>query len=159
MLLVVQPWTGTLDLGSIFMLFSALFWAGSMIAIKILMRDESSLTTTILTIAMSIPFTFVAALAVWKIPTGEQFVWLAFSGVAFTMSQLTFAQALKEADLTALLPLDFFKLIWAAIIGYLFFAEIPAITTWLGGSIIFGAATFIAYRESKVDRTLPGTGR
>ena len=158
MLVVLQPWDGTFDLGSILMLLSALLWACGMVVIKILMRTESSLTTTILTAVTSTPFAFIAALTVWQTPTNEQFVWLIGTGVVYALAQLAFAQALKEADLTALLPLDFLKLIWAAAIGYLFFAEAPEIATWVGGAMIMGAATYIAYRERKAHKVRPGAG-
>ena len=41
------------------------------------------------------------------------------------------------------------RLIWAAVYGYVFFAEVPEIWTWLGGGIVFAAATYVAYREAK----------
>ena len=41
-------------------------------------------------------------------------------------------------------------LIWAAILGYLLFAEVPGAFIWLGGAMIFAAATYIAYRENQV---------
>ena len=152
MLVVLQPWEGGFDLGSILMLLSALLWAVGMILIKIMMRTESSLTTTILTAVTSTPFAFIAALTVWQTPTGEQFIWLIGTGVVYSLAQLAFAQALKEIDLTALLPLDFLKLIWAAAIGYLFFSEAPGVATWMGGAMIMGAATYIAYRERKAHK-------
>lgn len=158
MLVVLQPWEGGFDLGSIFMLLSALLWACGMILIKIMMRTESSLTTTILTAVISTPFAFIAALTVWQTPTNEQFVWLIGTGTIYALAQLAFAQALKEADLTALLPLDFLKLIWAAAIGYLFFAEAPAIATWVGGAMIMGAASYITYRERKAQKAETGAG-
>lgn len=156
MLVVLQPWDGGFDLGSILMLLSALLWACGMIVIKILMRTESSLTTTILTAVTSTPFAFIAALTVWQTPTNEQFIWLIGTGVVYALAQLAFAQALKEADLTALLPLDFLKLIWAAAIGYFFFAEAPEIATWVGGAMIMSAATYIAYRERKAHKARTG---
>ena len=157
-LIVLQPWEGSLDLGSTFMLLSAFLWAIGMIVIKILMRSESSLTTTILTSVVSTPFAFVAALAVWKTPTPVQFAWLVGIGIAYAVSSLTFAEALKQADLTALMPLDFLKLIWAAVIGYVFFSEVPELAIWIGGALIFAGATYIAYRERAVRKPAPPPG-
>lgn len=156
--IVLKPWQGSFDLGSGFVLLSALIWAFGMIIIKILMRSESSLTTTILTALISTPFAFVAALMVWQTPTLVQFAWLAGIGIAYAVSSLTFAEALKQADLTALLPLDFLKLIWAAALGYWFFAEVPEIATWVGGAMIFAGATYIAYRERAARLTTPPPG-
>jgi drug/metabolite transporter (DMT)-like permease len=59
------------------------------------------------------------------------------------------AQALRMADTTTVLPLDFTKLVWGSIIGYFLFDEIPDAAIWIGGAVIFSAATYIAYRESR----------
>jgi drug/metabolite transporter (DMT)-like permease len=44
----------------------------------------------------------------------------------------------------------FTKLIWAAILGYLVFAEIPTIWTWIGGIVIFGGSLYVALRERQL---------
>lgn len=48
------------------------------------------------------------------------------------------------------MPLDFFKLIWAVLLGYLLLGEVPDMFTWIGGAMIFLGGTYIAYRESKL---------
>jgi drug/metabolite transporter (DMT)-like permease len=59
------------------------------------------------------------------------------------------AQAFRVAEATAVLPLDFMKLVWGAAIGYLLFAEVPDAGIWIGGTTIFAAATYIVYREGR----------
>ena len=54
--------------------------------------------------------------------------------------------------MSVVLPFDFSRLIWASALGFLFFAEIPSIWTWIGGSMIFAGATYIAIRESRIER-------
>ncbi len=58
----------------------------------------------------------------------------------------------KAADATVVFPVDFTRLVWATIIGYLLFSEIPDLWTWVGGTIIFASTTYIAYREATVRR-------
>ena len=60
---------------------------------------------------------------------------------------MSLAQAFRDADVTAVMPIEFTKLIWASAIGYAAFAEIPDLWTWIGGSVIFSSAAFIAHRE------------
>ncbi|MBT4491031.1 MAG: EamA/RhaT family transporter, partial [Rhodospirillaceae bacterium] len=47
----------------------------------------------------------------------------------------------------AVMPFDFSRLPFAAIIGWIVFAELPDIWVWVGGAIIFGASLYIAHRE------------
>ncbi len=71
--------------------------------------------------------------------------------VGWTM-HMTIAQAFKLADATAVLPIDFTKLIWAALVGYVFFAEIPEVWTWIGAVVIFSSSIYIAFRENREKR-------
>jgi len=41
------------------------------------------------------------------------------------------------------------QLFWAALIGFLIFAEVPEIWTWIGSAVIVGSTTYIAHRERK----------
>ena len=73
---------------------------------------------------------------------------MALLGTFATVSHLCLAQAFKEAEVTAVLPVDFTKLIWAAIVGYIVFAEVPDLWIWVGGIMVFAASTYVAYREA-----------
>ena len=64
---------------------------------------------------------------------------------------------LALADATAVMPIDFTKLPFVALIAYLAFAEIPDLWTWIGAAVIFGASIYMAHHESKVPP--PKTGR
>ena len=76
-------------------------------------------------------------------------VWLVTLALAGTTGQLLFAQSMKEADATLVMPFDFTKLIWASLFGFFIFSEIPTIWTIAGGLIIFSSATYLTYREGK----------
>jgi len=149
-LLILRPGAGDLDLGSLVVLAGAASWALAMIVMKVLARTESSLTATLYYGVFVTPVAFLVALPAWQTPSGEQWLWLAAIGVLGSLFQFCLSQALKEADATALMPLDFTKLIWAAVIGYLVFAEVPTVWTWAGGMMIFAAATYISYRERRI---------
>jgi drug/metabolite transporter (DMT)-like permease len=60
--------------------------------------------------------------------------------------------ALKLADATSILPLDFTRLLWTSLIGFWVFSEIPDIWTWIGGIIIFSSSAFITYREANLKK-------
>jgi len=73
---------------------------------------------------------------------------LAFIGISGGCAQFFLAQALHETDLSVIMPFDFTKLIWVSLIAFLFFGEIPELTTWIGGAVIFAAGLYIAQREA-----------
>jgi drug/metabolite transporter (DMT)-like permease len=61
-------------------------------------------------------------------------------------------QSLKLANASAVLPVEFTKLIWAALLGFMLFAEIPDIFTWIGAILIFTSTTYIGIREAYLRR-------
>ena len=73
---------------------------------------------------------------------------------------LIFIKKLTETDSAvtiSLFPFDFLRLIWSVLIGYALFSEEPTITLWLGGFLIIGSTSYIAWREAtlkKVDEKL-----
>jgi drug/metabolite transporter (DMT)-like permease len=48
------------------------------------------------------------------------------------------------------MPIDFCKLIWAAVLAYLAFGEVPDRFTWLGGTVVFASVLYITYRERRL---------
>lgn len=149
MLIILRPgWLG-IDKGSILVIGSAFFWAGSMLFIKILSKTENSLTIVAWMGVTTMGLSFLPALMVWHTPNLNQLVWLVVIGCLGSAAQLTISQAFKEADPTLLMPFDYVKLIWGIVFGFWLFGEIPDVFTWIGGTIIFVSGVFITARERK----------
>ena len=145
---IVQPGFDTVSAGQGLTLLAACMWAAVLLMIKSLSRTESSLTIVAYMAILMTPMSLVPALFIWQWPTLDEFIWLAFMGVAGGMAQFLLAQALHEADLSIVMPFDFTKLIWISLIGFVIFAEVPAWTTWAGGALIFTSGIYIARREA-----------
>ena len=59
-------------------------------------------------------------------------------------------RAVRLAELTVLQPVEYLNLVWAALMGLYFFAEVPSLWMWAGGAVIVGSASYIARREAKL---------
>jgi drug/metabolite transporter (DMT)-like permease len=152
MLLVLRPGMIEIGTGPLLVIGSAVLWAVAMIDIKILSRTDSSLTIAAYMVVFLTPVTFIAALFVWQWPTLGQLGWLVLVAAFGTVGHLLFNEAFRHADATVLMPLDFTKLIWASLIGFFAFGQIPDLWTWIGGAVIFTSATYISYREHRLSR-------
>ncbi len=60
---------------------------------------------------------------------------------------MCYIRAFALADASAVMPYDYTRLIFAAVIGYFAFAEAPDIWTLIGAVVIASAAIYIAHRE------------
>ena len=154
-LLVLRPGFAEVSTGAMLIVASSLTWGMAITLIKVLAKTESSVTQTVYMGLFLTPITFVPALFVWEWPEPEHYLWFAAIGIVGTFGHIAFAQAVKLADSTAVLPLDFLRLIWASLVGFFLFAEVPDTRSWLGGAVIFASATYIAFRESRLARTKP----
>ncbi len=152
-MVVLRPGVEIMQAGSMLVVFSAAVWACALIVIKMLGRTESSLTITLYMSLLMAPFSLIPALFVWQWPNLEQLGWLAATGALGTAAQLILVQALKEAETQAVMPVDFLKLIWASMLGFILFDQTPNIFIWLGGAMIFVSTTYIAWREHQLRKS------
>ena len=152
MLIILRPGLVAMDTGALLVTCSAALWAVAMVLIKILSRTDSSLTiVAYMGIFLGI-FSVFPALWVWQ-PFGLQTLgWMVLIGLFGSIAQMSLSQSLKETDPTALMPFDFLKLIWTALIGAWFFGEIPDIYTMIGAAVIFSSGLFIAWRARQTQQ-------
>ena len=71
------------------------------------------------------------------------------------IAQLAMTGALKVAETTAIMPMDFTRLLWAAGLGYIWFGEFPDLWTWVGGIVVFASTIYITYRENRAGEAKP----
>jgi drug/metabolite transporter (DMT)-like permease len=147
---IVRPGFVEADVGSLLVLVGALLAAFNVLVIKVLTRTDSVVAISFYGVLLGTPLALMPALFVWQWPDGHQLLWLAGVGIVGTLSGFAVTQALKLAETNVITPLFYLQLVWAAAIGYVFFAEVPSIFTWVGGTMIFSSMAYIAYRESKV---------
>ena len=75
---------------------------------------------------------------------GQMFVMALIALVA----HYVFAAAFARADVSALAPFEYTALVWAALIGYAVWRDIPPLEVWLGAAIIIGCGLYVIHRES-----------
>jgi drug/metabolite transporter (DMT)-like permease len=149
-LVILRPGLQAVDTGALLILLSSVLWSIAMIDIKVLGRTESSSTIAAYVTVLLTPLTLVPALFVWETPSPGLWGWLIFIGVIGTIGQFIITEAIKLADMTVLMPFDFLKLVWAAFLGMIFFAEVPDMYTWIGAAIVFTSSFYIVLREAKL---------
>ncbi len=154
-IVIVQPGFVDIDLGSVLVIVSATAWGGAILTIKVMSRTDTSATITLYLNVIALPITFIFALTEWQAPTLIQLLVLFVIGTLGGIGHFMFAQACRETDVSAVMPLDFLRLIWVSVLAYFVFNEIPGLWTWIGGVMIFGAVVYITYREAQVARQRP----
>ena len=147
-LIVLRP-DIELGFGPLLILCGSLMWSSSVLMAKKLTQTDSILSITFWQAAGLIPATFVLATQVWEWPNLNQLFMFLLIAIAGTLTHWFLNEALKRAEISALLPLDYLRLIWSVSLGFIFFNEIPPAGLWLGAALILGASTYIGVRQVK----------
>ncbi len=95
-----------------------------------------------------IPMLILAAPAayVWVTPSLQDLGRFAVIGLLGVGGHLLMARAFAEAEAARLAPLHYLALVWSAIIGYVFFAEVPTAGLVVGATLIV-VGTLITQRR------------
>ena len=84
------------------------------------------------------------------VPTASlDFALLAAIGVFGGMGQILMTHSYRFADASIIAAFDYVAMIWAAALGYAFFAETPTPRILLGAFIVAGAGIFVLWREKE----------
>lgn len=151
-LMIIRPGSDDMNMGNLIVLVGTAVWGLALMVIKVQSRTESSLNITLWSSIMLAVLSAIPALLVWKAPDGEQLLWMGLTGVLGTAGTMAVAQALRLADASAIMPFDFTKFLWAALIGYLAFGQVADAWVWLGGAVIFSSTLYLTFRESQLAR-------
>jgi len=151
-LVILRPGFADVDWGALIVVLSSICWAGAMLTVKRLSVTDSVVCivtwNSVLLTVLSLP----VAIPVWVTPSLEQLLWLSLIGVLATLGHLAMTGAFKASDAAVVFPVDYTRLVWATVIGYLAFGEVPDAWTWIGGTIIFASTAYISYREATLRR-------
>jgi drug/metabolite transporter (DMT)-like permease len=136
--------------GVVLALAGSVLNAGAVIQTRWLARSEST---------SSIVFYFslicaVAGLATWPLgwvkPTPAEWVALLSIGLLGGTAHILLTESYRYASASLLAPFDYTSMVWALVLGYAFFGEVPTTMIVLGSAIIAAAGMFVIWREHQL---------
>lgn len=140
--------------GALTALSAAMFSAIAMIFLRKMSGGEHAIT---ITFYFSLTFTACAALTAlrgWPMPTAMQWLLMILAGLFGVFGQLLMTYAYRHAEASTIAPLDYTNMVMSVILGYLFFAEIPSLSIWIGAPLVVSAGLIILWREYYLKRQL-----
>ena len=142
--------TSAAALGALFALSGAVTNAASVVQTRRLTDTE---TTSSIVLYFSL-FCSVGGLLTlpfgWIVPTAPQLAARVALGMIGGISHILLTESYRYAPASLLAPLDYTALIWAFIIGYWAFGEVPTATAFIGTPIVAGAGLFVIWRERQL---------
>lgn len=147
-LLVLQPQDGVFTAPALIALAGSVTYALSMIATRQL-RAASALSLIIYhTLAVGLAGLLTLPWG-WPAIGWTDTTYLALIGVVATLAHMSMNQALRLAPAAVVVPYTYTSLLWAILLGWLFFADTPTPLMLLGAVIIVASGLFVLHREAQ----------
>ncbi len=127
-------------------LFSAVTYAFNLILLRrIALKEHPAVIVAFQNGGPALLLAVPAALAFVPLTGHDVLVYLA-AGALGVAGHLMLTSAFARAEASRLAPLEYTALIWASLLGYAFFDEVPLITTYAGAVLIVAGAIAISRR-------------
>lgn len=148
-LLVVHPGPDTFQIGSLFALGNAVLYGSVTVGVQRMTATESTETLTMYQMllltsffALSLPFGF--ALPSWS-DAGAMMV----NGASNALGQYWWTRALHLAPTSAVVPFNYFSLVWAMLLGFAVWGDVPTVQLLAGSVVVVGSGLFLLWGESR----------
>jgi drug/metabolite transporter (DMT)-like permease len=146
-LFIAQPSTAGLSPAALIGLSGALLYGFAMISLRTLGGTEKAITTTAYFTFFSTLFCAIPAALTWKDVTLPDLLVFALSGILAGIGQLFLTRAYQLASPSIVSPFNYTSIIWATLIGFLFWDTLPNLWVGIGSAIVIGSGLYIIHRE------------
>ena len=149
MLLMVRPGGELWQMGSLVVILGTILGAFAMLTLRVLGRTEREVTTVVYfslgcSLISSIPLFWV-----WQAPNTLDLMRLVGSGVAGAAGQIALVLTYTYGEASFVGASEYLRLIWAAALGYIFWAEVPSVEVIIGSIVVILSQFFIVAKERK----------
>ncbi|MFK7791093.1 MAG: DMT family transporter [Devosiaceae bacterium] len=147
--------TGALDddtraLGAMLALGSAAFMALAQVYVRQLIKTESTSSTVFYFSAFTSVFALFTLPFGWVMPDATTIALLVGMGLLGGVGQILLTHSFRLAPASVVAPFDYAAMLFALVIGYFVFDEVPGLAVLAGSVLVVGAGLFVIYREHKI---------
>ena len=151
-MLYARPFSSGFDANAIVGAFGGFFGALVVIGIKQLQRTENNRVIMFYYAFWNGVFALIPTLFVWVTPQWSDAPLLLLVGFLGIAGQSLVTKGLGYGEATALAPLDYSRIVYAAAIGYIIFGEAPGLWSFAGMALIVAASIYLVLTEKKAAR-------
>ena len=146
-LIIIRPGSSTMQWAAFFPLGAACSYALYQIITRQLSHHDAPLTTLFYTVSIGVPVTTLVMPFVWVMPDWQGWLGMAIMGLIGGISHFTLIKAFALAPVAVVAPFNYTNLVWATLLGFLIFNELPQSWTIIGALIISASGLYAFFRE------------
>ena len=144
---VMQPGSAGFAWPMLLPLIAAVFNAVREMIIRRAIGGESSISMVLTAMVMVSCVAAVITPFVWQMPAASDIARLALAGASLSIGLVLVFEAIRSADVTIVSPFQYAGILWASLVGYLVWSDVPTFTTVLGAMLIIAGGVVILWRE------------
>ena len=149
-LIITSPGAESFQVGALYALASALLFGTVTAGVRGMTSTESAETLTLYQLlllaifySLTLPFAFVT-------PSWADAPLFLANGATAVLGQYWWTRALHLAPTSAVVPFQYLSLIWAMLIGFAVWGDLPTAGLLIGSAIVVGSGLFLLWRETRL---------
>lgn len=139
--------SGLVTLGALAALVSAVAYALSAIAVRVLTRTDTTASVIVWTVGLMTVFTAALAVPVWVPLEREHWPWLVALGVLAAIGQYLLTEAFRSAPPSLVAPFEYSALLWGFGLDRVVWHVLPSLRVCLGGGMVIASGLYVIWRE------------
>jgi drug/metabolite transporter (DMT)-like permease len=152
-LIVANPDAGTFQIGALFALANAVLYGSVTVGVRGMTATESAETLILYQLALVTAFFALLLPLGWAWPTPADTALIVFNGVSNAVGQYWWTRALHLAPASAVAPFFYLSLVWASMLGFAIWGDVPTISLVIGSAVVVASGLFLLWRESNARQT------
>ena len=151
-LIMIRPGAGghfAVGVPALAMLGSSFLFALTITGMKVMTRDHSPMVLLVWSATLGLVLALPGAFIAWRWPAPMDLVLLCLMGVMGTITQACYIQGMAIGDAGAMAPIDYVRLVFTTLAGFVLFHELPGPATLIGAGIVVASTLFITWREQQ----------
>jgi drug/metabolite transporter (DMT)-like permease len=148
-LIVANPGVNAIQIGAVFALANAVMYGSVTVAVRGMTATESTSTLLMWQMLTVAAFHSFLLLLGFKWPSPVDFAILAASGIVNATAQYFWTRALLLGPTTAISPFYYLTLVWALVIGYVGWGDVPTAPLLAGSAVVVASGLFLLWHEAQ----------
>ena len=152
MLLIVKPAYEELNIYYIFPIIFCIFFACVALSIRSLSSTEPNYRIALYFSLLSMIVGLLTLPFGWVMPNKFEFFLLIFTGLVGSVANILLTVSLRYAEASLVTPTKYLNLVFAILLGYFIWSEIPKLLTLVGAGLIIISSVIIFMRDSELKK-------
>jgi drug/metabolite transporter (DMT)-like permease len=146
-MIVIQPGAGVFNAVALFPLGAAFCAAIYQTMTRPIARTVETKTMLYTATLVGLVTTSVALPFFWQMPSLEQLLFLLAAACLGAMAHFLLIKAYQMAPASVVAPFSYSELIWASVLGFAAFGDVPTATTLIGGAVLAASGLYLLKRQ------------